>query len=329
MKMTRRSISVVGLAAAFAVSLAACSSSQGGKQEEEQADGGSNVGVAKTPQVTIAMVTHAAPGDTFWDQVRDGALAAAAKDNVKLVYSNDPQGPAQATLVQNAVDQKVDGIAVTLAKPDAMKGAVQNARKAGIPVVALNAGMDAWQDTGAQMFFGQDDEIAGEAAGERLNEDGAKNVLCVIQEQGHVGLEARCAGLQKTFDGKSEILYVNGQDMPSVRTTISNKLDTTAGIDHVVMLGAPFAMTAIDSVADAGSDAKVVTFDLNEDAVKAIQDGEIGWAINQQPFVQGYLSVDSLWLYINRGASVGGGKPVLTGPSFVDDSNVDTVAEQF
>jgi simple sugar transport system substrate-binding protein len=327
--MTRRSISVVGLAAAFAVSLAACSSSQGGKQEEEQPDAGSNVGVAKTPQVTIAMVTHAAPGDTFWDQVRDGALAAAAKDNVKLVYSNDPQGPAQATLVQNAVDQKVDGIAVTLAKPDAMKGAVQNAREAGIPVVALNAGMDAWQDTGAQMFFGQDDEIAGEAAGERLNEDGAKNVLCVIQEQGHVGLEARCAGLQKTFDGKSENIYVNGQHMPSVRTTISNTLDTTPRIDHVVMLGAPFAMTAIDSVADAGSDAKVVTFDLNEDAVKAIQDGKIGWAINQQPFVQGYLAVDSLWLYINRGASVGGGKPVLTGPSFVDDSNVDTVAEQF
>lgn len=328
MRMSKRRLSAVGLVAALALGLAACSSSQGGKQEEEQTSG-ANAGVADTPKATIAMVTHAVPGDTFWDQVRDGALAAAAKDNVKLVYSNDPQGPAQATLVQNAIDQKVDGIAVTLAKPEPMASAVKQARNAGIPVVALNAGMDEWKDVGAQMFFGQDDEIAGEAAGERLNQDGAKHVLCVIQEQGHVGLESRCAGLKKTFDGQADILYVNGQDMPSVRTTIANKLDTTSGIDHVVMLGAPYAMTALDSVKDAGSDAKVVTFDLNEDAVKAIQDGQIKWAIDQQPFVQGYEAVDALWLYINHGATVGGGQPVLTGPSFVDESNVDAVADQF
>jgi simple sugar transport system substrate-binding protein len=272
------------------------------------------------------MITHAVPGDTFWDQVRDGAMAAAAKDNVKLVYSNDPQGPQQATLVENAVDQGVDGIAVTLAKPDAMAGAVKKARDAGIPVVALNAGMDEWKDVGAMMFFGQDDEIAGEAAGERLNQEGAKHVLCVIQEQGHVGLEARCSGLKKTFDGQADVLYVNGQDMPSVRTTVANKLRTTDGVDHVVMLGAPYAMTALGSVQDAGSNAEVDTFDLNKDAVKAIQDGQIGWAVDQQPFVQGYESVDALWLYINHGATVGGGKPVLTGPGIINKANAAKVA---
>lgn len=328
MRITR-SRAALALAAALTLGLAACTSSQGGAQEEEPEGGGGNAGTADTPRQTIAMITHAVPGDTFWDQVRDGALAAAEKDNVELKYSNSPQGPEQATLVENAVDQGVDGIAVTLAKPEAMRGAVKAARDAGIPVVALNAGLDQWKDIGAMMYFGQDERLAGEAAGERLSNEGAKHVVCVIQEQGHVALEDRCAGVQDGFQGKSEILYVNGQDMSSVASTIENKLRTSGSVDRVLTLGAPFAMTALESVEAAGSDAQVVTFDLNEDAIQAIQDGDIQWAVNQQPFVQGYLSVDSLWLYINHGSDVGGGEPVLTGPSFVDESNVKAVADQF
>lgn len=324
-----RSRAAVALAAVLTLGLAGCTSGQGGAQEEEPEAGGGNAGTANTPKQTVAMITHAVPGDTFWDQVRDGALEAAAKDNVELQYSNSPQGPEQATLVQNAIDQGVDGIAVTLAKPEAMRSAVQAAREAGIPVVALNAGLEQWQDIGAMMYFGQDERLAGQAAGERLSEEGAQHVVCVIQEQGHVALEDRCAGVQEGFQGESEILYVNGQDMSSVATTIENKLRTTQSIDRVLTLGAPFAMTALGSVEAAGSDAQVVTFDLNDEAIKAIQDGEIQWAVNQQPFVQGYMAVDSLWLYLNHGSDVGGGEPVLTGPSFVDESNVDAVAEQF
>lgn len=324
----KRNRVVVGLAAAMALGLAACTSGEGGSQEEE-GQGGGNAGTADTPEQTVAMITHAVPGDTFWDLIRDGAQAAAAKDNVNLEYSNSPQGPEQATLVENAIDQGVDGIAVTLAKPDAMRGALQRAQEEGIPVVAFNGGLDHWQDLGALMYFGQDERLAGEAAGRRLNEEGAQHVACVIQEQGHVALEARCAGVQSAFNGKTEILYVNGQDMSAVASTIENKLRTSQSVDRVLTLGAPFAMTALQSVEAAGSNAEVVTFDLNDEAVQAIQDGDIGWAVDQQPFVQGYMAVDSLWLYLNHGNDIGGQEPVLTGPSFVDSSNVDAVADQF
>lgn len=324
-----KGIRLVGLAAALTLGLAACTSSQGGAQEEEEPAGGSAAGGANTPEKTVAMITHAVPGDTFWDLVRDGALVAAEKNNIDLQYSSDPQGPGQATLVQNAIDQEVDGIAVTLAKPDAMRSVVQKARDAGIPVVALNSGLEDWKDVGAMMYFGQDERLAGVAAGERLSESGAKHVACVIQEQGHVGLEARCAGVKEGFTGKTEIVYVNGEDMPSVESTIANKMRTTPSIDRVLTLGAPFAMTALQAVENAGTDAGVVTFDLNDEAVQAIQDGELLWAIDQQPFVQGYLAIDSLWLYLNHASTMGGGEPVLTGPAFVDETNVDTIAEQF
>jgi simple sugar transport system substrate-binding protein len=324
---TRKVTAIAAACAAAALLAAGCSSSSGGKAAEQSANVGS-AGKANTARIKIAMITHAAPGDTFWDLIRKGAQAAAAKDNVDLVYSSDPNAANQANLIQNAIDQKVDGIAVTLAKPDAMKAAVAKAEKAGIPVVGFNAGLDNWKDQGLLEYFGQDENVAGQAFGEKLNSLGAKHNICVIQEQGHVALEARCAGVKKSFKGKTENLYVNGTDMPSVKSTITAKLKQDSSIDEVVTLGGPFALTAVQSVSDAGSKAKVATFDLNKDVTKAIQAGTVQFAVDQQPYLQGYLSIDSLWLYKYNGNFSGGGvAPVLTGPAFVTKDNVDTIAK--
>jgi simple sugar transport system substrate-binding protein len=322
----RRLTTVMAVAAVTALTLAGCSSSSGGKKSDESGSAVS-AGKATTPRMTVAMITHAVPGDTFWDTIRKGALAAAAKDNIKLVYSSDPDGANQANLVQNAIDQKVDGIAVTLAKPEAMKSIVAKAEKAGIPVVGFNSGVNDWKSQGLLEYFGQDETVAGEAVGRKLNSLGAKHIVCVIQEQGQVALEERCGGVKKTFAGKTDILYVNGADMPSLRSTVSAKLQQDTSIDEVVTLGAPFALASVQAVSDAGSKAKVATFDLNKDLVKAIQNGSIQFAVDQQPYLQGYLAVDGLWLYRNNGNYSGGGvQPVLTGPAFVDKSNVDTIA---
>ncbi|QQM39308.1 sugar ABC transporter substrate-binding protein [Streptomyces liliifuscus] len=322
-----RRIALVAAAAAAALIVTGCSSDSGGKQSEEDT-GNASAGKADTPRMKVAMITHAAPGDTFWDTIRKGANAAAAKDNVELIYSSNPDGAKQANLVQNAIDQKVDGIAVTLAKPDAMKDVVAKAKAAGIPVVGFNGGVDDWKEQGLLEYFGQDEYVAGKAFGEKLNDVGAKHDICVIMEQGHVALEARCKGVKEGFKGKTEILYVNGTNMPSVKSTITAKLKQDSAIDYVVTLGAPFSLTAVQSVDDAGSKAKVATFDLNKDLIGAINDGDIQFAVDQQPYLQGYLSVDSLWLYKTNGNFSGGGQePVLTGPAFVDKSNVEAIAK--
>ncbi|WP_199430505.1 sugar ABC transporter substrate-binding protein [Qaidamihabitans albus] len=326
MKKRNRVSSLAALAAAALLAIAGCSGS-GGKEAQE-GSGGIGAGTADTPRLRVAMITHAAPGDTFWDLVRKGAEAAAAKDNVELLYSADPEAGQQANLVQNAIDQKVDGIALTLAKPDAMTGVVRKAEAAGIPVVGFNSGLDDWKGMGLLQYFGQDEAIAGKQFAERLNELGAKRAICVNMEQGHVALEARCGGLRDNFDGKSETLYVNGQDMPAVQSTIQAKLQQDPDIEYVVTLGAPFALAAVQSVADAGSSAKVATFDTNKDLVKAIKDGDVQFAVDQQPYLQGYLAVDSIWLYRHNGNFSGGGEqPVLTGPAFITKDNIDSIAE--
>ncbi len=312
-----RSWAFAALFVAAFVALTACSS-----QSARQSTGW----VASSP-ITVAMITHQTPGDAFWDLVRKGAQDAAAKNNVTLRYYSDPSAAQQAELVQNAIDQRVDGIALTLAKPNAMADVVRKARASNIPVVAFNSGMDNWKSIGAMEYFGSDEAIAGTEFGERLNSIGAKHALCVIQEQGQVALETRCSSLKKAFRGQTDMLYVNGQNPPDVQASITSKLQQDPSIDQVVTLGAPFAMIALQSVNSAGSHAKVATFDTNKQAVQAIQQGKLEWAVDQQPYLQGYLAVEALALFKNNGDTFGGNaQAVLTGPSFVDQSNVAQIA---
>ncbi|NGN66494.1 sugar ABC transporter substrate-binding protein [Streptomyces sp. A7024] len=300
----------------MAFGAAACSGS-GGKESEDKGDGASGGKAADTPKLDIAMITHSAKGDAFWDIVLKGGEQAAAKDNVKLHYQNDDKAEGQATLVQNAIDQKMDGIIVTLAKPDAMRENVEKAVKAGIPVVTINSGQQFSKAMGALSHIGQDEGIAGEAVGEQLNDTGRKKAVCVIHEQGNVSLEERCAGVKKTFKGDIENLTVDGADKAGTTASIQSKLEASDDVDAVVALNAGIAGAALKAKGDTGSKAEVSTFDLDKEVAGQLESKEIAFAVDQQPYLQGYLAVDELWLYKTNANVIGGGKPVLTGPAIV------------
>jgi simple sugar transport system substrate-binding protein len=314
MRSTRRSLQALMAVTATTVALAACSS-QGGANSDSGATGES---------YTVAMVTHEAPGDTFWDKIRNGAEAAAKNHNITLNYSNNQDAGEQATLVQNAIDSGVDGLATTLPTPDAIGPTVKKAVDAGIPTVAFNAGINDYTKYGISMYFGSDEDLAGQTVGTKITQESAGHTVCVIQEQGQVQLEARCAGVQKT-NPDTEILYVNGRDLPAVQQTIGAKLQQDASIANVVTLGADIALAAQKSAVDAGSKAKIVTFDLNADVAKQIESGGILFSVDQQPYVQGYMAVTALWLNLSNGNDIGGGGPVLTGPSIVDQKNIGPI----
>ncbi|MEU8434711.1 sugar ABC transporter substrate-binding protein [Streptomyces sp. NPDC029216] len=319
MARVRTGVRVVGavLAAVLGASLAGCSST-GGKRAEERAKAAeAGRPAVSTPRWTFAMVTHAGDGDTFWDIVQKGAKEAAAKDNINFVYSHDDQAQQQAQFVQNAIDQKVDGIIVSLAKPEALKDVVGKAVKAGIPVITVNSGSAQSAAYGALAHIGQDEEIAGEAVGTEMTKRGLKKAVCVLHEQGNVGHEQRCAGAKKTFGGTMENLYVEGTNMPAVQAAVQAKLQADPSVDGILTLGAPFAPTAVKAKEAAGSKAEVDTFDLNESVARDLKSGALGFAVDQQPYLQGYEAVDLLWLHRYNADVLGGGRPVLTGPQIV------------
>lgn len=319
---THRKAAALLAVGALALALAGCSSEGGKDSEEKNGDSGGGGNAVTTKRLKIAMVTHSGEGDTFWDIVQSGAKQAASKDNVEFLYAANKEGKEQAQLIESYVAKNVDGIVVTLAKPEAVRAAVEKAVAAGIPVVTINSGGEHSEAAGAISHIGQEESVAGEAVGEELNKRGKKKALCVIHEQGNVSLEARCAGVKKTFRGTVENLNIEGTNMPASTSSIEAKLQTGKSIDTVVTLGAPFAAATVKAKAGAGSDAEVNTFDLNAEVVKQLKAKEIGFAVDQQPYLQGYLAVDELWLYKTNGNVLGGGKPVLTGPALVTDKDV-------
>ena len=119
---------------------------------------------ATTPRVTVALITHAVPGDTFWDLIRKGAQAAADKDNIELRYSNDPRRRTRPTWCKRAIDSGVKGIAVDVgqARRDGARRQGRGWTKA-YPSSRFNSGFDNWKAMGVQEYFGQDEKLAGES----------------------------------------------------------------------------------------------------------------------------------------------------------------------
>jgi simple sugar transport system substrate-binding protein len=291
-------------------------------------DKSKSVNLTQGSDLTFAMVTHSDEG-SFWSVVKKGAEQAAKDEGVKLIWSpsnNDPQKEAQ--LISAAVSQKVDGLAVSVPNADAIKGALAQAKSAGIPIVTLNSGADQSKALGAFTHVGQDESIAGKAAGERFKSEGAKKVLCVIHEQNNIGLAQRCDGVKQGFGGAVTNLQVKGTaDVATTQTEIKSKLQADKSFDAVITLNPDIGEAAKTAIKGAGSSAKLATFDLSPDVIKDIQSGGIEFAVDQQQYLQGYLPIVFLKLFKTNANTVGGGLPVLTGPGFVDKSNAETVAK--
>jgi simple sugar transport system substrate-binding protein len=276
--------------------------------------------------MTVAMVTHSDEG-SFWSVVKKGAEAAAKAEGVKLVWSpsnNDPQ--KQAQLIDAAVSQKVDGLAVSVPNASAIKDSLAKATAAGIPIITLNSGVDDYKALGAITHVGQSEGIAGEAAGAKLKAAGVKKVLCVIHEQSNIGLQQRCDGVKKGFGGEVTNLQVKGtEDIATTQTEVKSKLQADKSYDGVIALNPDIAAAVKTAIKGAGSNAKLATFDLSPAILKDIAAGNVLFAVDQQQYLQGYLPVVFLKLFKDNANTVGGGQPVLTGPGFVEKSNATTV----
>jgi simple sugar transport system substrate-binding protein len=307
-----------------ALALAACSGPTADKPAAASDTAGA-VATQPSGNLHIAVVTHGSSGDAFWNVVKNGAEAAGKQLGVQVDYKSDGDPGAQAKLIDNAIAQKVDGLVVSMANPDALQTSIQNAVKAGIPVVTINSGDAKSAQFGAIAHVGQTETIAGEGAGKRLKEAGKTKLLCVIHEAGNIGQNQRCDGAKSAF-GNVQTLQVDINNPTDAQSRIKGAVQADPSIDAVLALNSQVASGAVTAIKGAGSKAQVATFDLNSDVVAAIKSGDILFAVDQQQYEQGYLPIVFLKLYKDNANTIGGGQPVLTGPGFVDKSNVDTVA---
>jgi len=227
-------------------------------------------------------------------------------------------------LISSATAGKPAAIITTLADPTAFTPPIKAAEAAGVPVFTINSGTSVYTTTGSLGHVGEDASVAGVGVGKKFDSLGAKHVLCVIQERGNVDLENYCASVKSTFSGQYTRMYVNGTtDLSGTQQEIQAELASNPSIDAVFTLDAPIAPLAVAAAAAINRKVTVGTWTLSPQVLQDIESGQIAFAEDQQPYLQGYLSVVIATEYAKDG--IRPSSPVLTGPNFVTKANAAQV----
>ena len=279
----------------------------------------------------IAVVTHGQASSPFWAIVRTGVEAAQRQMNVQVDYEAPDVYSLQRmiALIDDAVADRPDGLVVSFPEPG-LSPAIRRAVEAGIPVITINSGSDAFRGLGVLAHVGQPEGRAGLAAGKRLARAGVRRALCVNQQVGNVGLDARCAGLRRAMRAAGGTSRTLGIDDQSDATPQRIAAAVVSGrIDGILATNSIGGLQSVEAVAKArrrGS-VEVGAFDLGPDTLRAVQSGKLLFAVDQQPYLQGYLPVVMLANRARYGLLPAQGDVVATGANFVTKSNAAQALE--
>ncbi|MEA2308905.1 MAG: simple sugar transport system substrate-binding protein, partial [Thermoleophilaceae bacterium] len=194
----------------------------------------------------------------------------------------------------------------------------------------LNSGTDVSRRLGVLAHVGQPDEQAGFAAGRRMARQGVRQAICVEHEKGNAGLAARCRGFGRALrraGGRSTVVDINLQNRHGAEQTIADAV-IEQHVDGMITLGPGGTLPAIGGLRLdrlLGS-VRLATFDLSPEVLAALRKGEIDFAVDQQPFLQGYLPIVFLTQNARYGLLPAKGTLVPTGPSFVTRANANAVS---
>ncbi|MDX1622671.1 MAG: sugar ABC transporter substrate-binding protein [Gemmatimonadota bacterium] len=282
----------------------------------------------------VVYVTHGQSSDPFWSVVSNGARAAGGKLGVEVEY----QAPLtfdmveMANLIEGAVASRPDGLVVSIPDPAALGRSIGKAIEADLPVVSINSGAEAWERIGTLAHVGQPEYEAGRTAGERMAGAGVRIALCVNHEVGNAALDRRCSGFGDALSaagGEVEVLAVELADPAETRERVARAVATRPDLDGLLTLGPTGAAPVLAALReeDAIGEIAFATFDLSPEVLRAVADGEMLFALDQQPYLQGYLPVVFLAVHAETRAIPGGGRVVRTGPRFVTEENADEVID--
>ncbi|HEX6551958.1 MAG TPA: sugar ABC transporter substrate-binding protein [Ktedonobacteraceae bacterium] len=280
------------------------------------------------------VITHGQASDPFWSVVKKGVDQAGKDMGVQVIY----EAPASATfdvvamahLIDSAVAAHPAGLVVSIPDPSGLGPSIKAAVAAGIPVISINSGSDVAKSLGVLVHIGQTEEQAGIGGGQKMGAAGVKHALCINQEVGNAALTLRCKGFQEGLSqadgGTVKVIGVNLSNPTQTQQTVEAALQHDPSIDGILTLGPTGATPTIKALQDLNKlgQIKLATFDLSSDVLKAIKNGQMLFAIDQQQYLQGYLPIVLLTLYKTNLNTIAN-DVLQTGPGFVTSDNVNQV----
>lgn len=325
---------LVSASAAAAALLAACSSGSSSNAATAKNVGGN---FPKTPSWKFTFVNHVTD-NAFFTPTQYGFADAAALLGIATptwtgATSTQPTVPTMVSSLNSAIAATSDGIATTVVDPNAFVAPIAKALAAGIPVLTYNANGAVKNPTNGMAYIGQELYVSGQAVGTRI---AAKmphgGTACgIIAQPGSLNIQPRLDGANAAIlaAGKGlKILHTAGfnsgasqtQETTSIPAFIQgngSKLQGVFAVDggSTALLGPALAKYGLASKMSSGG------FDLEPQTLTAVAAGNLGFTIDQSPYLQGFLPTLYLYLYKLSGGLVS--PPATdTGLTFVTKANV-------
>ena len=305
------------------------------------------------------LISHAPDSDSWWNTVKNAIKQAGEDFGVQVDYRNPPNGDLadMARLIEQAAARNYDGVAFDIADFDVLSKPSASVTAKGIPLVTINSGTaEQSAKLGAIMHIGQPEYAAGKAAGERAKAAGVHSFLCVNHNTTDAASMQRCQGFADAIGADLRTSMIDtGVDPTVVENKVSAYLRNHPRTQAILALGPNSADPSLQALQRMGLAGKIyfATFDLSSAVIDGIRKGVINFAIDQQPYLQGYMAIAALAIAhedntrdpaaiiarlkanpaFQSRLKAYGLQPVYTshgvssGPAFVTKENVDTVAK--
>ena len=275
------------------------------------------------------LVSHAPDSDSWWNTIKNAINVAGEQMGVTVEYRNPPTGDLadMARIIEQASASNPDGIIATIADFDVLSGPLSDAVAKGIPVITINSGtQEQSKQLGALMHVGQPEYDAGKGAGEKAKAAGVTKFLCVNHYITNPASVERCQGYADALGVELGNQMIDaGQDPGEVKSKVMAHLQANADTNGILTLGPTSAHPTLSALEDMGKSGTIHfgTFDLSGEIAEGIKNDVIAFAIDQQPYLQGYLPVVILTNLTRYG--VVPGNSINSGPGFVTKDNIGLV----
>ncbi|GAB4538579.1 MAG: sugar ABC transporter substrate-binding protein [Roseibium sp.] len=275
------------------------------------------------------LVSHAPDSDSWWNTIKNAIAVAGGQMGVEVEYRNPPTGDLadMARIIEQASASNPDGIIATIADFDVLSGPLSNAVAKGIPVITINSGTEEQsKQLGALMHVGQPEYDAGKGAGEKAKAAGVTSFLCVNHYITNPASVERCQGYADALGVElGGQMIDSGQDPAEIKSKVMAYLQSNPDTNGILTLGPTSAHPTLAALEDMGKSGTIHfgTFDLSGEIAEGIKSDVIAFAIDQQPYLQGYLPVVILTNLTRYG--VVPGNSINSGPGFVTKNNIALV----
>ncbi len=277
----------------------------------------------------FVLVSHAPDSDSWWNTIKNAITLAGKQMDVTVEYRNPPTGDLadMARIIEQAAASNPNGIISTIADFDVLSGPLSNAVAKGIPVITINSGTEEQsKKIGALLHVGQPEKAAGHGAGEKAKAAGVTKFVCVNHYITNPASVERCQGYADALGVElGSQMIDSGLDPAEVKSKVLAYLQSNPDTNGILTLGPNSAIPTIAALQENGKAGTIhfATFDLSSEISAAIKDGTIAFAIDQQPFLQGYLPVVILTNLARYG--VVPGNSINSGPGFITKDNIELV----